>query len=363
MAENFGSALQAFALEHFLIEIGCQPEIINCIYKADMEKYRLFRTNIYSRRLRALVADVLYFSRNLKRKKSFADFRKRYLTVSDDMYDMGRDEMSRLNQKYDVFICGSDQIWNLNCTNEFVSEFFLSFAHNEKRKIAYAPSMPSSVPSMYHADIKKAIERLDFVSVREENTIQYLNGEIGIEKEIVHVVDPTLLLESDTYIRTFGLMKHDSKYIFVYILEDESPLIRQIVDLALETSEETGLQIRYVYSRIIKRFKSGEYMLGIGPTEFLDMIYNASYVITNSFHASVFSIHFEVPFCVFKRKGSQSRMTGLLENLGLQNNLYSEGDYGWMGSKADSFTKEKAGRMARESKEYLWNSLGKRQTL
>lgn len=56
-------------------------------------------------------------------------------------------------------------------------------------------------------------------------------------------------------------------------------------------------------------------------------------------------------------------MTGLLENLGLQNNLYSEGDYGWMGSKADSFTKEKAGRMARESKEYLWNSLGKRQTL
>lgn len=50
------------------------------------------------------------------------------------MYDMGRDEMSRLNQKYDVFICGSDQIWNLNCTNEFVSEFFLSFAHNEKEK-------------------------------------------------------------------------------------------------------------------------------------------------------------------------------------------------------------------------------------
>lgn len=160
--------------------------------------------------------------------------------------------------------------------------------------------MPSSVPSMYHADIKKAIERLDFVSVREENTIQYLNGEIGIEKEIVHVVDPTLLLESDTYIRTFGLMKHDSKYIFVYILEDESPLIRQIVDLALETSEETGLQIRYVYSRIIKRFKSGEYMLGIGPTEFLDMIYNASYVITNSFHASVFSIHFEVRFASSK---------------------------------------------------------------
>ena len=357
MAENFGSVLQAFALEHFLIHMGCEPEIVNCILKSDMEQYRLFRINLYCKRPRALAADILYFYRNLKRKKRFAEFRKRHLIISGDMYCAGRDELSGLNLKYDAFICGSDQIWNINCTNRFVSEFFLSFAENQKKKIAYAPSMPSAVPSVYHKDIKEAIERLDFVSGREKNTIQYLNGEIGIKKEILHAADPTLLIDSDVYIREFGLKKCNTKYIFVYALEDGKQSIRQIADLALKVSEKEGLKIKYIYNRTIKKLKKAEYMLGIGPIGFLDLIYNASYVITNSFHAVVFSIHFQVPFCSLKREGSQLRVTELLENLGLQDNLYSEGDYEWMASKADFIVKEKAERMIRASKKYLYSSL------
>ena len=91
-----------------------------------------------------------------------------------------------MNDCYDAFICGSDQIWNINCTQGLVPEFFLEFVSDSKKKIAYAPSMPAKVPDKYYKRIKKDVERLDAVSVRESETIPYLINEVGIKKEILH---------------------------------------------------------------------------------------------------------------------------------------------------------------------------------
>lgn len=355
-ADNFGSALQAYALEDVLRNMGYRPEIVNILYAKDMEQYKVFRKKIYKERPRAFLGDVLYFPWNIKRKRAFQRFRDRYLKISKKIYYACVDNPQELNDCYDAFICGSDQIWNINCTQAFVPEFFLEFVSDNKKKIAYAPSMPAKVPDKYYKRMRKDIERLDAVSVRESETIPYLINEVGIQKKILHTVDPTLLLDAENYIDSFHLKNRNENYIFVYFLDDKGNK-QELVSYAAKIARERHLKIKYVSQRRISAFIGQKYCLGIGPEEFLDMVYNASYVITNSFHATVFSIHFQVPFCVFPRSGSQARMLELLNLLNLEKNLYSLGNIDWMESVSNGKTKKTIKKMAVDSLNFLQNSL------
>ena len=172
-AENFGSALQAFALQHVLIKKGFDAEIIDCTLESDMEQYKLFRTQYYKERPKAFLGDILYLKKNFRRKYNYKEFRKKYLKMSAGKFQIGKDDLENLNNEYNVFICGSDQIWNLNCTGGFISEFFLNFADNTSKKISYAPSMPEAVSPVYYGKIKASLERFDAISVRENQTIAY----------------------------------------------------------------------------------------------------------------------------------------------------------------------------------------------
>jgi Polysaccharide pyruvyl transferase. len=355
-AENFGSALQAFALEYVLQKKGYQAEIINFIFEDDMAQYQLFRKNCYRERPKAFLGDILYLRKNIQRKCNFSKFRKKHLKITRQRYLAGKDDLQCLNCKYDIFICGSDQIWNLNCTNGFIPEYFLDFVNENKKKIAYAPSMPAEITKEYHAKLLQCIERFTAVSVRERQTVEYLQKEIGVNKEIIQTLDPTLLLDEETYKESFHLIKKDEKYIFVYILLD-SEQMQTIIDFAADISRSTGLKIRYIFMRRIKEFSNGTYIYGIGPIEFLQEIYSATYVITNSFHATVFSVQFEIPFCVFPRSGSKSRITELITTLKLQKNLYPNDANSWRESKADIVTKEKIRQLAEKSMNFLLENI------
>ncbi|WP_321995063.1 polysaccharide pyruvyl transferase family protein [Clostridium butyricum] len=355
-AENFGSALQAFALEKVLMKNNYIPEIIDFILESDMKQYRLFRRHLYKHRPKAFLGDLIYYSRNLKRRYNFKSFKNKHLQVSSKQFYSGKDDLRGLNSEYDAFVCGSDQIWNLNCTNGFVSEYFLTFVDSSKKKISYAPSMPTKVSSKYYGDLKTSIENLNSISVREKQTIGYLQDTVGVKTEIVQVVDPTLLIDSNSYVENFGIKKKNEKYIFVYILGD-SEINKSIIDMANQTSNQTGMKIKYVFIRSIKEFKKAEYLLGCGPVEFLDAIYNASYVITDSFHATVFSVHFHVPFCVFPRKGSESRMNELLGAIDMTENIYLPHSMEWMKYQSDENTNTKVKQMAEKSLKFLLESL------
>ena len=115
-ADNFGSALQAYALEDVLRNMGYRPEIVNVLYAKDMEQYKVFRKEIYKERPRTFLGDVLYFPWNIKKKRAFQRFRDRYLKISKKTYYACGDDSQEMNDCYDAFICGSDQIWNINCT-------------------------------------------------------------------------------------------------------------------------------------------------------------------------------------------------------------------------------------------------------
>ncbi len=351
---NFGSALQAFALQHMLTKAGHHAKIIDFILPSDMRQYRLFQTYIYPVHPKALVRDFLYLFNNIKRKKQFAAFAKAHFALTEPTLYAQKDDLHRLNEMFDGFICGSDQIWNLNCTGRFVPEYFLDFAADNKIKIAYAPSMPTTVKEMYYPQLRKSIERLDAISVREKQTAVYLQEDVGVEKSIAHVVDPTLLLDAQDYIAHFALSEKKAPYIFVYILGDVDAAL---IDMANRTSQKTGLPIKYVYTKKLSALRKATFALGMGPEEFLQSIYEAAYVITNSFHATVFAVQFHKPMCVFAPPGSSSRMVELLTTLGLENNLYAPDNAQWMTSHADDRTDEKRRQIASHSLQYLLDAL------
>ena len=351
-AENFGSALQVYALSSYLEKKGHEVQIIDFIYPDDMKQYRLFRTHIYRKRPKAFFGDLIYLNRNASRKRAFASFWKAYLKLTPNRYVFGSDAIKETNEMFDAFVCGSDQIWNINCTQIPIPEYFLGFVSEKKKKIAYAPSMPCAINQEFHRQVSDLISRLDWISVREAFTVEYLRNELHIKKPVYKTADPTLLIPAEAYVRTFCGQKQKGKYIFVYMLGD-SEIMVDIINCALRIKEKTGLMIKYVFIRKIKKFKQDDYCFGIGPDQFLKYIYNADYVVTDSFHATVFSLMFRKTLFVFARKDSELRMKELLGATDMLDRFVDHGYMPELQCKYKEDFEEKWRKMITESKAYI----------
>lgn len=316
-AYNFGSALQTYALKKYLTDLGHEVHVLDYRSK-DFDGYKIFRRF----GLKSDIADLLFLFGNLRRRDSFQSFWRDHFDMTERTYsgaDAGR-ELAELKD-YDAFICGSDQIWNLDCTQGPVPPFFLSFASDKSRKIAYAPSLSHSefeehnFTSEDQKNIRAWLSRFDAISVREISVagqFQQLT-----DKNIVETLDPTLLLDLWEYrnIQAPHLPKRleKGKYIFAYTLWPNDDMIRYLDKLA----SDHGLTIVY-YSRNPIRYKSRSINVwGIGPDDFLTLIDKADCVVSNSFHATVFSILYGKPFLTFGTEKSSSRMQTLLTKLGL----------------------------------------------
>lgn len=326
-ADNYGSVLQAYALTEYLNDKGYDAEIIDYYFEHDYRQYKPFRTYLYSRQPKAFLSDVFSYSVHCKRIKNFQNFRKEFLKLSSVRIGAS-DGWQEIASYYDCFICGSDQIWNLNCTNGVCGPYFLDFVSG-KRKIAYAPSMGDYLLLDNDREkMRKALEEFYAISVREASMIQMLE-QLNLPISIQTVVDPTLLLKKEDYIQGLKLEKMVSagKYIFVYILGG-TKAYGNIVNEAKKIAKRNGLQIKYVFDNNNAMIKNiGFDCSGCNPREFVSMIYNAEYVLTNSFHATVFSIIFKKNFTSYARGKSSGRITELLSSLGLEErfNLESNG--------------------------------------
>ena len=280
---NYGSVLQAYALERYLLKNYKNVEVIDYRSK-NFKSYRLVKYRSFLNP-KLLIDDLKNLKRNYRRKKSFWNFINEKMILSDKTYSY-KENLKCLNDKYDIFICGSDQIWNAVCTNGLDSNFFLNFVTTGV-KIAYAPSLAhENFPQEILNEIKNYLESFD-------------KDYIALMKNAVN----------------------KSNYIFMYMLETDN---QEMMEYAYKLSQIKQCQIIYIHKNNILPFENAENVYGISPNEFLEYIYKADYVVTNSFHATVFSILFEKKFCTFKTIKSYSRMVDLLKNLNLDNRIYHD---------------------------------------
>ena len=316
---NFGSALQTYALKKVLDNFNNRVNIIHYINNKNFEQYKLFRTWLYPINPKSLIADIFFFFHNYKRKTAFENFWKKYFNLTKEYHDC--DSMRELNKDFDCFICGSDQIWNLDCTEGVIPAYFLGFASDDKLKIACAPGIShTKFKKNYDDELKKYLPRFDAVSIREKSTVNMYQP--FVDRKIVVTVDPTLLLTSDDYVDIYneGNVAVSNGYIFLYILEKNN----NIISYAEELARKENKSIVFVSQKPYFLKAKSRNVYGCGPSDFLAYIKNADYIVTNSFHATVFSVLFHKQFCTFATINSGSRMVDLLGELGLSKCLYHD---------------------------------------
>ena len=287
-AHNFGSVLQAFALQQTVRGLGLDAQIIN--FRTPVQKNMYARVS--ERKInspKALLRRILFspHRRALDEKyDKFEDFIAHTLSCTEREYaSLG--ELTAQPPQFDYYICGSDQIWNRNCT-DFDEAYFLPFVNNGK-KIAYAPSFGphAQIP----ADIADRIGHFAALSTREEVASERLAQVTG--RRVETLPDPTLLLSAQQWQQYVGKPLIEGPYIYLY-----SPYFRPGLFEAAEVNPKRLPVVISNFMGLPSLFKKGLVrQFNTGPWDFLNLIYHADKVVSGSFHAAVFSVIFGKELC------------------------------------------------------------------
>lgn len=320
---NAGASLQAYALAEYLKSLGNEVEIIN--YKPEyLRHYRLTGVGnpAYDKPLLREAYNLAKLPGRLKarkgrRKKEFDGFTRAYLPVTEKEYTSNEDLKSS-SISADVFFAGSDQIWNTFFKNGKDPAFYLDFAPAGAVRASYAASFATqTILDGYEEKIKSWLSGMDFISVRESSGLAILE-QLGIQSAVT-VVDPVFLLGREEWESLTGEESFDQPYILVYDF-DQNPAVEAF---AKRYAEKNNVKI-YSFLSVPYCDRSFEQE---GPLMFAALIRNADFVISNSFHATAFSLIFEKQFAVFKRQeGINTRMVDLLSSVGLSDRLLESGE-------------------------------------
>ena len=290
-ATNYGAVLQSYAMQKKLREIGYNTEIIN---------YEPFTEKIFQ--LLDIIKNHKYDQ--IKKEKELRKFRKEQLLTSPKYYS--NRSLRRCSDEYSAIIVGSDQVWNISFT--LYSElkptlsYFLNFAGNKTRKIAYAASIgANNVSEKYKNLVLPELKRFNYISMREESGLNIIKG-MGIECELV--CDPVVLLDKKEYCALIEGKTFEREKVFVYILHNNQKVAVDIVD--------------YVKS-VFGMLDSGKQDSSYGMYEWLYKIKNAEYVISNSFNGIAMALIFNKPFIAIPVENSEmnDRITTLLKSVDL----------------------------------------------
>lgn len=316
---NVGAGLQAYALVTYLKGQGYDAQILD--YKPEYLT-RHYRLNVVSNpRFDKPVVRQLYLLAKLpgrlkalksRKKQEFDAFRRQYLPVTERSFS-SNEELRASSPAADAYIAGSDQIWNPLFPNGKDPAFYLDFVR-EGKKISYAASFAvQELPQEMREIVHQRLSSFDAISVREASGARILDR-LGIPG--VQVCDPVFLLAQSAWLELIGGSPNAEDDIFVYDFDD-SPLIAQIVH---QIKAEKKLPALSYFSRSYADRTDES-----GPVQFLRNIAASTVVLSNSFHATAFSLILHKEFFVVGRKEAiNTRMVDLLSELGLSDRYLVE---------------------------------------
>lgn len=311
---NYGSMLQTYALVKTVRSLGYDARVLN-YHNPKFGHVSSFKTiiknilGIIPRTLLSHGLQKLYFPKD--RFKKF--FKETTLVYSTE-------QLYRQCKDFNAIICGSDQIW---APNVFNPVYFLDFVPNGKLKISYAASIGlNNIPENLKNEYKKLLSRIDFISVRESRGKVIIKEICGLDSTVV--LDPTLLVRKEDWSELSIAPQFYEPYIFCYFLRDDHKYSDAVKKFAREHKTKViGISLR-------KQDKDWMEILDdryVGPREFLGLIDNASVVITDSYHGTIFSLLFHTQFITFERFNDDeticqnSRLNQLIDNFSIAKNV------------------------------------------
>lgn len=348
---NYGGLLQAYAMTTALMKIGICGEQI--CFNSSSTKNPLEGTELTKKeKIKKFGLGYVAFSVTLKwrQRRKKAELRKNVLTSEqkalikkriDCLKCFEQQEIPHTEKvyegnniqecivQYDAFICGSDQVWNPSLIRD---EYLLKFVPAEKSKIAYAASVSRDFLTDYQREYMcQALKEFSAISVREKSAISLLGK--GLQNQIINMPDPTCLLTrkdwEDLIKREENKAAIEGEYILCYFLGNDKKhrsIVKKIASkYNLKTVGFPHMSGEMCYADVQVKYDYEEYECS--PARFVELIKGAKYIVTDSFHATVFSIIFKRDFFVFKRENASygnsmfSRLADLLESTGLSSRI------------------------------------------
>lgn len=336
---NYGGALQAFALQKKLCLLNYDVSLLHQLrpgnkkfIKSDNflpiielrdKLSKRARLNRHISNLIGKLASIVFQKRNQKRIKRFLDFENDYLNLTNNIF-YSFDDLYKEKLQYNIYITGSDQVWNY--TNGFSPEpYFLTFAKEGQKKISYAASIGHSIiPEEIQDNYKKWFNNIDHISTREDQAellVKQISG-----KPAITVLDPTFLLRKEDWINIFPQKNEiNEPYLLIY----NRNISANILTLAQKIAKTKKLKIVSIILNCwtLEHRQKIKNIYDAGPVEFVNLFSNASFVLTNAFHGTAFSIIFNIPFFSIPRENSpiKSRLINILKKTNLLHRLIYDG--------------------------------------
>lgn len=328
---GYGGVLQNYALQTVLKSLNHEPVTLRCAWGKKKDLFHTIKNKISLIAHRVLKIDTISITKKQDEyiTKNVKPFIERYITITPENDSAETLYNSAIRENCDALIVGSDQIWRREFP--YLEECYLNFAQElELKRIAYAASFGVDeweYDKELTARCSSLAKKFNAISVREKSAINLCNEYLGVESELV--LDPTMLLEKDHYIKLIkeaGENKSEGD-LFSYVLDKNPEKEAAIITLSKRLDKrryECMPEFETSYLNIIKHPEKSVYP---PVTRWLRSIYDADCVVTDSFHGTVFSIIFNKPFYVIvnNRRGA-ARFTSLLSLFGLENRIVTSAD-------------------------------------
>lgn len=315
-ANSYGGCLQALASQTILSKFG-EVSIIDYKTPQLANTMKLLRLSKSLRTGLHLIKDIgRYFPRK-RLIERFHHFMQENYNLTKSCSSQA--DLQELNDDFDIFVCGSDQIWNPVITGSFDKNYMLDFVKG-KQKVAFSTSAGSYVHTGESKDyLQASLNSFSSLSFREEDTVGRMKALSGRD-DIACTLDPTLLLSREEWSELLNLPDQESpyeRYIFVYTLKKD----RLVYEIVKKVAKKFNLKIVAIDQDPFLLYKTDRHYRDASPLEYMSLMNNASFVVTNSFHGTAFATNFGIPFVSIKPESGTNRIKGFLDSLGLGNRL------------------------------------------
>lgn len=314
---NYGSSLQTLATQSFFENMGFNVEIIDYYPERYTSRGLLKRLKNKSEKLQKNVilltgAKVIMCFSYLKKKIVFDNYLKKYIKLSKHTYRTEND-LKGYPLDSNAFCTGSDQVWNSHWNEGIDRPLYLSFVPSEKYKFSFASSIGNEMLDEKEAQyVLKLLSDYEHITVRESEGIDILDR-IGLRVE--QMLDPTLLFSMKYWDHYVTGKYSNKKYIVTYNLHHD----KKVDALAQAVSKKYGLKVYNISYNIHDIVRKGILKWCPSVEDYLDLIKNAQYVITDSFHATAFSLIFHTKFYAIYPEHASSRIRSILKLTKLDN--------------------------------------------
>lgn len=355
---NYGSVLQAYATQEVLKKAGYDVEVIDYITEQRTNK-RLFFDISDSLKNKFFLKYCYLVARAVSiciKKITFGFFLNKYINLSNKKY-ISVNDLVKNTPISDIYVTGSDQVWN-SVYNEGIDRgFFLDFLPENAKRVSFVSSFGKEKLDNYEVEkTKEYLEKYKAISVREDKAANIIS-DLGLEKPI-QLIDPTLQLTRDEWLNIASKRLVKEPYLILMLLYNED---NNATEYARRIADEKGLKLVKISWEMKKPHLVDKLYTHRSPEDFLSLFANADFVVTNSFHGLAFSINLHRQFIVVPRNEYNSRIESLLTLTNLNQRMVNcEQDANLcMNSIIDYDSVEKCLETERKKAKYFIKSLEK----